>query len=76
MPSCLDVMPPRVNGIAVLQPLAGRRLQVPVAAVSANRALLRDAVDVGAADRLGKPCDLDRPSALVARHCRPGLVAS
>ena len=65
----LDMMLPRVDGLAVLKHLTRYGLQLPVVALSASSEQLRAARSAGARELLAKPFELDHLLAAVARYC-------
>jgi CheY-like chemotaxis protein len=65
----LDLMLPRMDGISVLRHLAEQRLYIPVVAMSASRAHLATAQEVGAEAVMPKPFDLDALLGIVERTC-------
>ena len=65
----LDMFLPYVNGLEVLQHLAGRGIYVPVVAVSAHHDVLEAARTAGVQGALAKPFELDELLAAVDRLC-------
>lgn len=58
----LDIMMPRVNGLEVLEHMGNAGHKVPVLVMTANTdsKVKRQAKDLGAADYINKPVDLDK----------------
>ena len=65
----LDLMLPRMDGITVLRHLAEQGIYIPVVAMSASRAHLATAQEVGADAVVPKPFDLDALLGIVDRTC-------
>jgi DNA-binding response OmpR family regulator len=65
----LDLMLPKVDGLAVLNHLAAQGAKVPVVAMSASREKLQAAAEAGAQEILPKPFDLDKLLEVVGRRC-------
>jgi CheY-like chemotaxis protein len=66
----LDLMLPHVDGLAVLQYLRQKAgASPPVIALSANRVLLRRALETGAMAAVAKPFDVPELLDVIARHC-------
>jgi two-component system, OmpR family, phosphate regulon response regulator PhoB len=65
----LDLMLPRMDGITVLRHLAEQCIYIPVVAMSASRAHLATAQEVGAEAVMPKPFDLDALLGIVERTC-------
>jgi DNA-binding response OmpR family regulator len=66
----LDMMLPRLSGLAVLHHINARGYRVPVIAMSACSALLEEASANGAQAILEKPFNLDELVSLVASNCQ------
>jgi CheY-like chemotaxis protein len=66
----LDLMLPHVDGLAVLHYLRQKAgASPPVIALSANRVLLRRALETGAQAAVTKPFDVPELLDIVAHHC-------
>jgi CheY-like chemotaxis protein len=65
----LDMMLPRLDGVAVLRDLAQQGDTTPVVAMSASSQHLGPALAAGAQAALQKPFDLGELLAVVARYC-------
>jgi len=64
----LDMHLPRLDGVAVLQRIADRRLNVPVVAMSAVTSMLTAARSLGACEAISKPFELESFLGVVARN--------
>lgn len=65
----LDLMLPKIDGLAVLRYLCALTPPPPVVAMSASRALLAEAILAGATIALAKPFEVTDVLAVVAQHC-------